>query len=50
MDQKCQIYNIGDFFKNPPLQKIKISERGTGRKYAKKSHEKNSKNKRKARG
>ena len=50
MDQKSKFYNIGDLFKIPPLQKIKISEKGAGRKHAEKLHEKTSKHKRKARG
>ena len=43
-------YNIGDLFKIPPLQQIERAEKGAGRKYAKKSHEKTSTRKRKARG
>ena len=50
MAQNKSFYNIGDLFKKPPIVKIKISKKGTGRKYAKKSHEKTSTYKRKKRG
>ena len=43
-------FNLGDLFKNPPATKVKLSEKGAGRKYAKKSHEKTSTYKRKKRG
>ena len=50
MAQNKSFYNIGDLFKNPPIVKVKISKKGTGRKYAKKSHEKTSKRKAQKRG
>lgn len=50
MAQNKSFYNIGDLFKNPPIVKIKISKKGTGRKYAKKSHENKSSKKGKERG
>lgn len=46
---------VGKWFKLPPnatnkLITVKIVKKGTGRRYAKKSHEKTSTHKRKARG